>query len=582
MNNDGAADLVTRDPSTGDVRVGLTDGASTFAAPTHFATFPTDHDFNLADLNGDGEADVVGRSLVGDVSSTLSNVTTSFTALPDYVPDPAAPPESTDNTLRSAPAPGGGSGSGGPAPSGGPGGSPQAGCPGGASTGLTVLPPPKKRKNMTLAFSDDGQVEGDCGHFLQTVGRAGEAGQREVRIFVLWSRYQDTGSLGMVYRSALDAAVNHATAAGLTVYMTLTGADYDQPNASNNFVDDGTGTYNGNSTNPDRGKQFTVTNYGDFVGSAVKHFAPMGVQNYSMWNEPNLTKRQSDTFLNVTCSNSTMKFRRDTTDLYNKLYTTGKQAASQAAKSLSQPVPVFVYFGELAGNAQGHRHDCHDKLVYSHQSALDYMSRVANDPTGQPIATDGVAWHAYQDVSRPNDPRKDGKIGIGRIMKMKGRIAALATTGRLNDGSGNTPPLLITEFGYHNQTVAHKKGNERPGYGAHSEKTEMSWYPEALTKARNNGAKAFFFYEIINEPTNPKFDTGTVVDTRPFNPLGDPVSAFGRVVGPRKYGVGPPDQPLMAYCAIVRWAAHRGYRVSYRFNPEPDKTQDCATHLKAP
>src|SRR6185369_11564567 len=74
VNGDGRADLVGRNLTTGDVQAGLSTGQN-FAPSTSWRNWNTGYTFQLADVNGDGCADVVGRPKTGgdDVQVGLSD-----------------------------------------------------------------------------------------------------------------------------------------------------------------------------------------------------------------------------------------------------------------------------------------------------------------------------------------------------------------------------------------------------------------------------------------------------------------------------------------------------------------------------
>jgi hypothetical protein len=81
VNGDGHADLVGR--SGTDIQVGLSTGSG-FAASTQWSTWDTNYDYQLADVNGDGRSDIIGRAGT-DIQVGLSAdiVTPDY---PDLVP----------------------------------------------------------------------------------------------------------------------------------------------------------------------------------------------------------------------------------------------------------------------------------------------------------------------------------------------------------------------------------------------------------------------------------------------------------------------------------------------------------------
>ncbi len=70
VNGDGKANIVGRSPS-GEVEVGLSTG-SAFATSTKWTTWNTAYSVDFADVNGDGKANIVGRGPTGDVQVGLS------------------------------------------------------------------------------------------------------------------------------------------------------------------------------------------------------------------------------------------------------------------------------------------------------------------------------------------------------------------------------------------------------------------------------------------------------------------------------------------------------------------------------
>ena len=84
LNGDGKADLAGRNSSGGDRRVGLSTG-TTFGTASSWGTWSTDNSFNwqLADANGDGKADTVGRNDAnGEVRVGLSTGSTFSASVP--------------------------------------------------------------------------------------------------------------------------------------------------------------------------------------------------------------------------------------------------------------------------------------------------------------------------------------------------------------------------------------------------------------------------------------------------------------------------------------------------------------------
>jgi len=65
VSGDGSVDIVSRNKLTGEIDVGVSDGTKSFGSPTKWGSWPTNVpanvDLRVADVNGDGFADLVGR-----------------------------------------------------------------------------------------------------------------------------------------------------------------------------------------------------------------------------------------------------------------------------------------------------------------------------------------------------------------------------------------------------------------------------------------------------------------------------------------------------------------------------------------
>ena len=87
-----------------------------------------------------------------------------------------------------------------------------------------------------------------------------------------------TPAAGRYEWAALDAAVNAARARGLRVYLTLAYTPVWVPRVARTRTD----TYPGNDE-PASSAEWTA-----FVTEAVRHYRPLGVTHFGIWNEPNL------------------------------------------------------------------------------------------------------------------------------------------------------------------------------------------------------------------------------------------------------------------------------------------------------
>ncbi|MDQ3934300.1 MAG: carbohydrate binding domain-containing protein [Actinomycetota bacterium] len=73
LNAEDGADVVGRDPATGDVRAALSDGIGTFEAATSWGNMSASHDLSFADADSDGSADAIGHhQTTGDVQVALA------------------------------------------------------------------------------------------------------------------------------------------------------------------------------------------------------------------------------------------------------------------------------------------------------------------------------------------------------------------------------------------------------------------------------------------------------------------------------------------------------------------------------
>ncbi|MCP9491918.1 MAG: FG-GAP-like repeat-containing protein, partial [Solirubrobacteraceae bacterium MAG38_C4-C5] len=80
VNGDGAADLVTRDQTSGQVTVRPSDGEDSFGQATAWGTWPVDRSIALADYDGDGLDDLMGYVPATGALSTSASQGDSFQA----------------------------------------------------------------------------------------------------------------------------------------------------------------------------------------------------------------------------------------------------------------------------------------------------------------------------------------------------------------------------------------------------------------------------------------------------------------------------------------------------------------------
>jgi hypothetical protein len=565
LTGDGQDDLVTRDGS-GLVRAARSNGSG-FQPPEDWGTLPAGYDFNLIDLDGDYQGDVVGRNAMGDVSALRSNITPPLDELPDFVPEPGAlydpsDPFAAEPVSRPAAATATRASALDENPV----------CPEGKA-----LQPTQNQglvaQSLPLGVAADAQfgviqsgARPDCNRYVMAMARAAQVGSRTVRLFVYWRTYMTNTD----YQEKVILAIRRARAANQKVLASLTGWSGDS--GSNVFV-------------VPANNQFTkahpqIDEYRKFVEKAVTDMSAEGVREFSIWNEPNLIGQP---WLKAECPAGTVvaagNFRRSTMDLYRVLYQVGAEAVKQKGGPDAK-----VYIGELAAPRQpGWYSNCNGTGKRNKTFTADYLARVANS-TSEPLRTDGVAWHPYQQcadptVARSGCPFEKDNMGIGRIETMQRTIGRLGGKELKAYKNGGTPNLLLTEFGYLNKPVpAYEKKR------GHSEAREQDWYVRAFRKAvrpggGKHGARLFILYGMIHL-RNDTDDTGTVRDSLTFPHPGTTAHAFGTVDPDytRGYGTGGPNQALRAFCrGLRRWAVDKQYRPVYDFAEPVAKRPDDAT-----
>ncbi len=530
MNGDLIADLVEFDALSGKVTVRPSD-SERFGAQVAWGSVPSASSLVVHDVSGDLEGDLVGRSATGALDIALSNVVTPVYTSDPWVPDPEIEYDDTDldalddSTTRSASS---------------------------TSTSTAAQSTKKKRSPLKIGFSDPAALEGaqmgdepDDAAFDRFASRAEQTGATWVRIFVLWGRWEDAeqnpNGEFRNYRRGIERSVARLREYKLPngkprfrIYMTLTGAKYDKPlpNTNNRPTSD--------DPNPDE--------FGTWVGEIVGHFAPMGVKDFALWNEPNLPTKQGNRaayFLRRSCPNNdaSVKIDAQTAPLYRQLYDKGYTEGSKVAGTR-------FYVGELSESALGARSDCNATEKDSYADTAGYLKKVV-EASSADLVTSGVAWHPYQHKTRPTNEKDKSGFGIGRIKEFQKAVDSLhKRTGKpLRTSGGKRPPTLLTEFGYFNKPLP--GGSPR---SAHSEAERKSLYRLAFNRARMGADKSprVLIQYLLREAPEKKFDTGIL------DPNGSPL-------GDRMYGDGWTGQAgsnkRQAYCGgIYRWARRNRYK----------------------
>jgi len=383
---------------------------------------------------------------------------------------------------------------------------------------------------MEISLQDDNIFHDAnlIGNMSTYLAYAHQLGATRIRMFLFW---QDLHSCRE--QSAIDAAyanyVTHISAvigSGIKVEMTITGganADYGIPFAT-------AGTPGGDpgprcSIAP-LGLNPSPSNYAAFVKKWVPQFAALGVDRFSLWNEPNYPF-----FLcagsggssgsgpdDSSCNGGTLA---TSAALYRKLYTAGYKVIEGLKKSKACPKckNIKVFIGELAG-------------AYHGEQFMDLVLK-----KGQPLIADGFSTHPYQYCNDPSEVTPTKKSfpiktctrkmvgGIGYSQKYQAALTRWAQNNMLVTKSGKKVDLYLTEFGYH-------RGNK---FGL-PESLRAKWYVKAMNVARAAGARQMSLYMMVNLPITAYY-----------------VNAPGWNTGI----VGTP-----AFTALRNWAIKHGYKVS--------------------
>lgn len=482
-----------------------------------------------ADADGDGDADLLARTSSDDIMVRLSAVRPVVHPLPDFEPDPSVTYDETP-ALE-------------------------------ALSGQAVATAAAARKRLLLGWADQGMlqpdylVQFDRSIFDESADRVREAGGKVVRFVVLWGRWENSDPNDPnSYRAELEEAVGAARQEGFQVYLTLTGADYDEKVPGQT-----PGSQVATHIDPD------PDDFGAFVEDVVTEFAPRGVHAYGIWNEPNLER-----FLIHNPCPTGKPQSRSTVEVYAELWQAGAAAVRRADPK------GRALFGELSSNSADYRRSCTTRQATMKLTTATYFGGVAVAVPGG-IKADGLAWHPYE-AGRPSMKNPPPNItGISSIRVLKTAMEAEHKAGRFSTPgpSGKVPQLWITEFGYLNRPSI----KNAPKNSFLTESQRAARFPLAFNIARGkkNGhrqARMFILYGLAEElpavlvgrPTNETADTpelrrsenfanGQPFDTGVVGVEGDHLEAGGL----RRYGKGG-AQCRLAYMSIRRWARNNGSR----------------------
>jgi YD repeat-containing protein len=460
---------------------------------------------------------------------------------------------------------------------------------------------------MPIIFQDDGvlvrSLDFDpAGGYVRTAAEQTQAnnvyrrmhdlGVTHIRFNVWWGSAEiGTGPSSRFRWRKYDAVINEAQANGFRVYLTLSGAADPAFRGFECFINENTGVEeNPDGFGPSRGctamtgQAPSAAQYGRFVQEAVRHFRPMGITAYSLWNEPNL-----DRFLSLaggpTPGGETAAVARRRADLFRRLYVVGERNARIGSAGSTPRARVFLgEFSEIA------------LKTFFTRVVRNRRQEPARYRRGRGLFADGVSIHPYQHLGSPTVPTAGSDVfGINRITDINGFVSAAWRTRSRSTGRRRLlrtrdtqlrPQLFATEFGYFNRRLAGSTGGLTAPATAKLETERETLYPQAMSVA-------------LAEPTVRSWIVYQPSESRPTGRVtvaGDPACSLasytsrgaifdvgifdndtGAVRGDRDYdfhygmqrscssilasSAGPIEdvQPRRAYCAIHAWTRTRGY-----------------------
>jgi hypothetical protein len=176
------------------------------------------------------------------------------------------------------------------------------------------------------------------------------------------------------------------------------------------------------------GVAWTPASYAQFVGQAVAHFKGV-VHRISLCNEPNYA--------------GWLKWSDDLPAAWAQraMYL----AAYAAATDVDRTIQVF--WGELSSS--------YDPLGF--MSTALCLGDDTQPNCAQPIITDCIAYHPYQEESPDLDVSTDTEVGIGGLWRVQQLVDDAYNAHRLQTPEGGKPPLCLTEFGY--QSLSRSRGD---------------------------------------------------------------------------------------------------------------------------
>jgi hypothetical protein len=271
-----------------------------------------------------------------------------------------------------------------------------------------------------LGIQDDrlllgAPITADSATIAPSVGLAAarRLGARSVKLLVRWAAVAPTAK-GAPDLGRYDRAVDLATASGFRVQLTLDGPAPAWATAD--------GRVGNHRPDPDAFARLAV--------AVAKHFKGR-VGRYAIWNEPNWHGHLTPT--------------RVAPRLYRALYRAGWNAIHHADPH------ARVLFGELA--PLGRPEAATAPLRFLREATCSDSRWHAARPCHS-LRTDGFAHHPYTLRWNPAFPgTSPDDVTTGSLGRLVTAVRRLARRGALRTPAGRTPPLYLTEWGWHARSL---------------------------------------------------------------------------------------------------------------------------------
>jgi Cellulase (glycosyl hydrolase family 5) len=357
---------------------------------------------------------------------------------------------------------------------------------------LAVAPSARAAAPLEVGIQDDHVfVDNRFGYNLDSAYRSSRAmGARWMRIMVAWNqtltpaqaRAKKAPKTKRYTWGQYDSAIKRAQAQGFKVQLALKGPAPAWATSNKRI----------GFTRP------KASEYGKWVGAAVRRYRSRGVTRYAMWNEPNHVGSLAPLGSSPT--------------LYRALYQSGYAAARKASPNAT------ILIGETAPYAK--RGQSLAPLAFLRSMlcvSSSYKSRSRRCPK---FRADGFAHHPYDNFTPPSKPRK-GKdnVTIGSISRLTTALDRFARLGALRKRTSGKLSVYLTEFGYFaratNKNTAAVPESKRPGYSVgafnialrHPRVKQLVWYQLLEPRGKESwlsyvitktGAGTRTFVELVN------------------------------------------------------------------------------------